>query len=619
MPIKQLRSSFKIQRVEALVDPLQDIEDTDPPQNLWPFLRWALAGARRPVILLVAFSLAFGIVDAAFAYFIGELVDRATLAGPPAVLADGWPFLLFLAGFVVLAKPIAQLGGSAIQLLSVGPGLYPQIAWRLHRRTLGHSMRFFEDDFAGRIVQRQLQTAQAVTDLVLDAVMAAGLLVAYVIAMIALLGTANPWLAAIVVIWVAGFLGTLWWYVPQIQMRAKDQAEARAGITGQFVDSLAHMKTVKLYAHAALEETAAKGVVRQYRNVSLAFGRDMLAMRAVLTLLNSLVIVAMIGASVVLYSQETASVGVIALSTILTLRLTQMSRWASQTAMAIFNALGTIEDGAAALSEAGSPASAGALVDDHASQGAITFEKVTFGYDGHIGAVRNLSFRVSPQEKVGLVGRSGAGKSTALSLLLRLYDPQSGSITMNGIDTRAFAVDDLRRNISMVSQEPEIFNRSALANIQYGKPEATLDEVMAAARSARAHDFIEALSDGNGRTGYDAHLGENGVKLSGGQRQRVALARAILKDAPIFILDEATSALDSEVEDEIQTALLEFMRRKTVIAVAHRLSTLTAMDRILVMDAGQIAEEGTHAELLAKGGVYSELWKRQSLKTPQSP
>ncbi|EEE45863.1 ABC transporter ATP-binding protein [Roseibium alexandrii] len=614
MSSKRQQFDKETRSIPGLVDPFEDYPDKTPPNELWPFLRWALADARLPLILLVAFSFCFGAVDAAFAYFIGELVDRATSVGPAGLFVHEWLFLLFLVIFVVLAMPIAQLGGSAIQLLAVSPGIYPRIAWRLHRHTLGHSMRYFEGDFAGRIVQKQMQTAQAVTDLTSDTLTAAGLLLAYIIAMIALLGSANPWLAIIVLVWVTGFVAILHWCVPHIQRRAKDQAEARGQLTGQFVDSLSHMKTVKLFAHGACEETAAKDVLSNYREAALAFGRDMLNMRVAITILNALVIVVMIGSSLLLFSQGSASVGVIALATILTLRLTQMSRWISQTAMAIFNALGTIQDGASTLSDANIDEKTGASVETHAAEGSISFEKVTFGYDGHVGAVRDLSFRIWPGEKVGLVGRSGAGKSTALSLLLRLYDPQSGRIAIDGIDTRAFAVDDMRRSIAMVSQEPELFNRSAMSNIQYGKPDASLEEVVSAARLARAHDFIEAMKDGSGRTGYDAHLGENGVKLSGGQRQRVALARAILKDAPIFILDEATSALDSEVEEEIQSALLDFMENKTVIAVAHRLSTLTAMDRILVIDEGHVIEQGTHTELLGKSGLYTALWQRQSGK-----
>nr|WP_255720703.1 ABC transporter ATP-binding protein [Acuticoccus kalidii] len=556
--------------------------------------------------------MSFGAAEAVVFYLIGSLVDRAAAVGPAEIFAQEWPFLALLLFFVVIAKPVTQLGQSAMTSLALGPGLNPMTIWRLHRHTLGQAMTFFEEDFTGRIAQKQSQTANALTTVVVDTLTALGMLVAYIVTMVAILGSAEPWLGVIVLLWAAGFVFALRWGVPRIRARAKARAAARATVTGQLVDSLSHIKTVKLFAHAKREEDAAHRALEGFRQTGLKFGRSMMTMRVIMAVMNIIITIAMIGGALWFFHTGQASLGVIAMAAMMTLRLTAMSNWMAQSALSIFGELGTIEDGAATLSPPHQVVDRPAAKEPVVTRGHIRFEDVTFRYGRTIGGVHHLDLDVKPGEKVGLVGRSGAGKSTAVSLLLRLYEVEEGRITLDGVDIRDLTQDGLRRAISTVTQETAIFNRSALDNVLYGRPDAGHEAAVEAARRARADEFIAHLRDGRGRTGYEAHLGERGVKLSGGQRQRIALARAILKDAPILVLDEATSALDSEVEADIQEALDAVMENKTVVAIAHRLSTIAAMDRIVVMDEGRVVESGPHQTLLARGGLYADLWSRQS-------
>lgn len=596
---------------ERIIAPFASYSGTRPPAALGPFIKWALRDAWPAVALFAVFTFGFGIAEAAVFYFVGNLVDRASSAGPAAVFSEEWPFLLALALAVTVFKPLMQLGQSAMTSLAIGPGLNPMTIWRLHRHTLGQSMRYFEEDFTGRIAQKQTQTAMALTSVVIDTLSAFGVLVAYILAVAVFLGAAELWLSAIVAVWTALFVASLVWAVPRIRARAKVRAEARARVTGQLVDSLSHIKTVKLFAHGKREEEAAKGALDRFRAAGIAFGRSMMTMRVIVAVLNTAVTLAMIFAALWFYSTGEATIGVVAMAAMMTLRLTAMSNWMSQSALSIFGELGTIEDGAATLSPPHEITDkSGAAVPP--KDLTVTFQNVTFRYGRGKGGIKDFDLTVRPGEKVGLVGRSGAGKSTVVSLLLRLYDVERGAVMVGGVDLRDLSQDGLRRAIATVTQETAIFNRSALDNVLYGRPDAGPEAAFEAARRAKAHDFIVDLQDGRGREGYDAHLGERGVKLSGGQRQRIALARAILKDAPILVLDEATSALDSEVEADIQDALAEVMSGKTVVAIAHRLSTIAAMDRIVVMDEGKVVEEGPHNRLLLRGGLYADLWSRQS-------
>jgi ATP-binding cassette subfamily B protein len=474
-------------------------------------------------------------------------------------------------------------------------------------------MNYFEEDFAGRLSQKEIQSTYALVEVVMESLHAIVFGIATVVTAFALLQRADWRLAAILGLWFLVYLGLVAYFLPRIRQRARVRADAKSVVAGQFVDSLGHMATVKLFANTRREAAAAREALERYRVTAFAFGRITWRFRTALAILSGVLPVALIGAGLWLWQAGQATPGLIAVAGLISTRLAQMSGWISFTALGIFANLGVLEDGIRTLSPPHGIVDEPDAVAPAPARGDIRFERVTFRYGrGSGGGLDDFSLAVRPGEKVGLVGRSGAGKSTAVALLLRLHDVEQGRITLDGADIRGLTQDGLRHQISTVTQEAAIFNRSALDNSLYGRPDAGRDAAIEAAREASAHDFIAALRDRRGRTGYAARLGERGVKLSGGQRQRIALARAILKNAPILVLDEATAALDSETEAAVQSVLGRLMTGKTVIAIAHRLSTIQRMDRIVVLDDGRIIEEGNHAELLAERGLYARLWARQS-------
>ena len=413
-------------------------------------------------------------------------------------------------------------------------------------------------------------------------------------------------------IWLVMYLALINWFLPRVRKRAAGRAGARAMVSGEVVDTITNIKTVKLFAHADHEDRAALNAMQSFRSRALEFGYLAAGFRLALMSLAGLLPVLLMGGTILLWQRGMASEGDIVASGAIAIRIAQMTGWVSFTLMAIYSNIGEIEDGMRTLTSRvrldDGPEAQALSVDT----GQIELRDVGFAYGRQTGGIDQISLTIQPGEKLGIVGASGAGKSTLVALLLRLYEPEQGKIIIDGMDTSEVTQESLRRNIGMVTQETAMFNRSARDNILYGRPDATEAEVIAAAKRAEAHEFVQDLEDHKGRRGYDAHLGERGVKLSGGQRQRIALARAILKDAPILVLDEATSALDSEVEAAIQQTLDRVMEGKTVLAIAHRLSTLTEMDRIMVLDAGRIAEIGSHADLLAQDGLYARYWHRQS-------
>lgn len=586
---------------------------TAPPQRFWPFLRWALRGSDKAIWLLLVVSLLTGLAEAVGALLTGWAVDATAGGDPASFLAEHWlPFVAIIAFFLVI-RPILMIVSSGLTSITLTPGLFPLAIWRLHRHTLGQSLRFFEDDFAGRISQKQTQTSTALVEAVTEFVNSITFGAAAVLGAIAVLGGADWRLMVALLIWFAVYAAWVAHRLPKIRARAAARAEARASLSGQLVDTLSNMPTVKLFAHSDREEAAAHASIGRYRQAALSFGHEVWLFRTGLSILGGILPAGLIGGAIWLWVGGQGSPGVIAIAAMLSTRLSQMSGWLSFTAMHIFSNVGVIEDGIRTLTPSHHMRDAPDAEQPHRVAGAIDFENVHFIYgreDG--GGLHGVSLSIAPGERIGLVGRSGAGKSTLIRLLARLDDVEKGRILLDGQDIRDLTQEGLRREISVVTQDTAMFNRSALDNILYGQPDAGREAAILAARKARADDFIRDLQDSKGRKGYAAHLGERGVKLSGGQRQRIALARAVLKDAPILVLDEATSALDSEVEAEIQETLDEFMEGRTVLAVAHRLSTIRAMDRILVMDEGKIVEAGTHDELLAKGGIYARLWEHQS-------
>jgi ATP-binding cassette, subfamily B, bacterial len=598
-------------RLARLIDPFAPA-DGPPPDRLLRFMGWVLRGAWPTVGLALAVSILIGATEVISAALVGWLIDYAQAVGADGFIARSWPILLAAAAFFLVLRPPLLGLGAALSAVALGPNLYPLVLARLNRHTLGQALSFFEDDFAGRIAQKQQQTARAITEAVSESVNTFGLAVTAIIGAVAVVGAMDLWLALAMLVWLAGYVVLIRHYMPRIRQRSTARAAARAVVTGQVVDTITNIATVKLFSHGHHEDEAAIRALRGYRGTTIDFGATTATFRFWLMALAGALPVALVGGALIFWSRGTATAGDIATAAMIATRISQMSGWVSMSAMGVFANVGEIEDGMRTLSPPHAITDAADARGPASIRGALDFEDVRFGYGRPVPALDGFTLRIRPGERVALVGRSGVGKSTGVSLLLRLYDVEAGRILLDGIDIRDIPQDVLRAQVGMVRQETAMFNRSAMENIRYGRPDATDAEVYAAARRAEAHDFILGLRDFKGREGYAAHLGERGVKLSGGQRQRIALARVILKNAPVLVLDEATSALDSEVEAAIQETLDAVMEGKTVLAIAHRLSTIARMDRIVVLDGGRIVEEGTHRSLLARRGLYARFWERQS-------
>ena len=603
---------------EQLIDPLRGPPTVRPPTGSMAFFGFFLKPYRG--VLLATLILA-GIAAASelFVYvYLGRLVDWMTVSNPENFLRDHGLALIWMVFVIAIVRPLSMLGSRAMINLAIAPGLSNAVRWQNHRYVLRQSMLFYQNDFAGRISQKVMQTGHAVREAVVNVIDGSWMLLIYLIGVVWLFIDISGWLLLPVSVWLIAYLSVVFFMVPPVRQKSANLSEANSGLMGRIVDSYTNIQSVKLFAHDSLEEEFAASGMRKLVAAFHSLMRAILSMTIALTVLNTLLVIATAGVSIILWARGLVSVGEIAVANGLIIRINQMSGWILRTITSLFENIGAVQNGIETISQ---PIEIVDVVNAktlEVTDGRLKFDAVGFHYEEKTSdltpniVIDDCSFEVAPGEKVGLVGRSGAGKSTLVNLLMRFHDVQSGAICIDDQDIREVTQNSLRQSIAVVTQDTSLLHRSIRDNIRYGRREATDYDVMRAASRAEAMSFIPDLSDPFGRTGLDAHVGERGVKLSGGQRQRIAIARVILKDAPILILDEATSALDSEVEAAIQEQLNSLMQDKTVLAVAHRLSTIAALDRLIVLDAGRIVETGSHQELIDKNGLYARLWRRQS-------
>ncbi|WP_238381120.1 ABC transporter ATP-binding protein [Alkalilacustris brevis] len=599
--------------LERLVDPYTSYaEDDTPPRRLWPFLRQYTGPFRGVFWAAGLMSVLAAAVEVGLIWYMGRIVDVLAETGPAEMWAVHGAELIAAAVFILILRPLVQALSTGLLNNAILPNFATLIRWRSHRQVLRQSVGWFENDFAGRIANRIMQTPPAAGEAVFQVFDALSYSLAYLVGAALLLMGADPRLVLPLLVWFVLYMALVRWTIRHIGPAAKASSDARSAVTGRVVDSYTNIHSVKLFAHHDRELDYAREAIEKARSTFQREMRIFTIMDIGLVVLNGLLIVAVVGWAMLLWGQGAASVGIVAAAAALTLRLNAMTGWIMWAVSSFFRNLGVVAEGMETIAQPITLTDRRDAVPLEFGRGEISFEGVTHHYGRPSGGLQDVSLTIRPGERVGIVGRSGAGKSTLVKLLLRFYDPEAGRILIDGQDIARVTQDSLRRQIGMVQQDSALLHRSVRENILYGRPDASEAEMIDAARRAEAHDFILDLADSEGRSGYDARVGERGVKLSGGQRQRVALARVILKDAPILVLDEATSALDSEVEAEIQKALYGVMEGKTVIAIAHRLSTIARMDRIVVLENGTIAEEGTHDELLARGGLYARFWARQS-------
>ncbi|RVD59789.1 ABC transporter ATP-binding protein [Mesorhizobium sp. M2D.F.Ca.ET.185.01.1.1] len=597
---------------EQRLDPFPAEEPVEPPKTLIAFCVHYTRGAWPYILIDAVLVAAIAVAEVWMFGFMGRIVDWLSAQNRETFLqTESWK-LAGMAFIVLFALPgMVWLRSLVNQQTTMGN--YPmRIRWQVHRYLLKQSMAFYQDEFAGRIATKLMQTALAVRDCVMKVIDVLNYVIVYFLGMLLIVGSADLRLAAPLGVWLVGYIALLRFFIPRLGKVGEEQANARSTMTGRVVDSYANIQTVKLFSHARREAAFAREGMAGFLDTVYRSMRLVTVLYGLLYILNSLLLFSVTAISLWLWLGDAVTIGAVAVVIGLVLRMWGMSQWIMWEMSGLFENIGTVQDGIQSISLPRLVEDRPGARDIAVSQGEIRFEDIRFHYGRQKGVIENLSLRIKPGEKVGIVGRSGAGKSTLVNLLLRFYDLESGRILVDGQEIAAVTQDSLRAQIGMVTQDTSLLHRSVKENILYGRPDATEEMLVEAARRAEALDFIGGLSDHNGRKGFDAYVGDRGVKLSGGQRQRIAIARVMLKDAPILILDEATSALDSEAEAAIQENLYKLMQGKTVIAIAHRLSTIAAMDRLVVMDKGRIIEEGSHEELVARGGLYAQLWQRQS-------
>lgn len=597
---------------EKLVDPFKTTELDVPPKGFWAFC-WYYTKPVWPILACVSlFGTLVALAEVYIFTFLGDLVTWLEKSDPTTFVETNWSMLVFMLFILLVLRPALEV----VWQLFFHQGLmgsYPMsIRWRVHRYMLRQSVSFYQNDFAGRIATKLMQTALGVREVISRIADILVYVTVYFTAAVFVVADANFWLSLPFFVWVAAYLVTIRYFIPKLRDVSRAQADARSLMTGHVVDAYTNITTVKLFSHAEREEDYAKTSMKGFLVTVFSQMRLVTGLNIVLVFINMLLLTAIGALAIFLWKAGTVTIGDVTIAVAIVLRLQGMSHWILWELAGLFENIGTVQDGITTISRDREVQDIPGAKELVVAKGDIQFQNIRFHYGKDAGVIENLSLSIRPGEKIGLIGRSGAGKSTLVNLLLRFYDLEGGKILIDDQDIASVRQDDIRANVGVVTQDTSLLHRSIFENVAYGRPDASRDDVLAALKKAHALEFVEDLVDMEGRKALDAHVGERGVKLSGGQRQRVAIARVLLKDAPILALDEATSALDSEVELAIQESLFDLMKGKTVIAIAHRLSTIAAMDRLIVMDKGRIMEEGSHQELLDRGGLYAQLWQHQS-------